>query len=454
MIAESPAAPAPAAAPAPDRGDYDVVLIGGGPAGSTTATLLAQQGLRVAVLEKDRHPRFHIGESLLPANLALLDQIGVADQVRAIGMEKWGAEFVSPWHGRKTQTYAFAEAWNRSMPMAYQVRRSEFDHILLRNAAAKGALVVEGCTVKDVRFHEGERGAVILAEHDDGTRSTWNARYVVDASGRDTFLGGRFKAKHRNPRHNSAAMFAHFTGAKRLEGKAEGNITIFWFDHGWFWFIPLADGTTSIGAVAWPYYFKTRETSLEQFFADTIARSPELSERLAGATRVTEVQATGNYSYSCDRTHGPGYLLVGDAYAFIDPVFSSGVMLAMQGAVFAAEALVTCLRDPAAEARAMKAYDRALRRGPHEFSWFIYRINHPSMRDLFMGPRNVLRVKEALLSVLAGDIFGDTPIWASVRLLKGIFYLDALRHLRRSLRAKALRRLQVDPQTLPGSVAR
>ncbi len=438
--------------PTADRGSYDVIVIGGGPAGSTTATLLAQRGIRVAVLEKDRHPRFHIGESLLPANLALLDRLGVGDQVRAIGMEKWGAEFVSPWHAQTRQAFMFAEAWDKSMPMAYQVRRSEFDHILLRNSQSQGALVVEGCTVSDVRFDDAGRGATLVARHDDGSRSSWRARYVVDASGRDTFLGGRFKAKHRNPKHNSAAMFAHFTGARRLPGKAEGNITIFWFDHGWFWFIPLADGTTSVGAVAWPYYFKTRDKPLEEFFADTIAMSPELSSRLQGATRVSEVQATGNYSYLCDRTHGPGYLLVGDAFAFIDPVFSSGVMLAMQGAVFAAEALITSLGDPAAESRAMQAFDRAMRRGPREFSWFIYRINHPSMRDLFMDPRNVFRVKEALLSVLAGDIFGQTPIWTSIRLFKGIFYLDALRHLRRSLRARTLRKKQIDPQTLAGGV--
>ena len=431
---------------------FDVVVIGGGPAGATTATLLAQRGFSVAVLEKDRHPRFHIGESLLPANLALLDTLGVGEQVRVIGMPKWGAEFVSPWHANKSQTFEFAEAWDKSMPMAYQVRRSEFDQILLRNAAVKGATVVEGCTVRDVQFNPGGDGATIAAEHDDGNRSSWQARYVVDASGRDTFLGGRFKAKHRNPKHNSASMFAHFRGATRGEGKAAGNITIFWFDHGWFWFIPLADGTTSVGAVAWPYYFKTRQKPLAEFFADTIAQSPELSARLQHATRVTDVEATGNFSYTCDRTHGPGYLMIGDAYAFIDPVFSSGVMLAMQGAFAAADALTTSLRDPKAEAKAMAAFDRAMRHGPREFSWFIYRVNHPTMRDLFMAPRNIFRVKEALLSVLAGDIFGTTPIWGSVRVLKAIFYISALRRLGRSLKARALRKRQIHPETLPDGV--
>ena len=428
----------------------DVLVIGGGPGGSTAAALLAQRGLSVALLEKDRHPRFHIGESLLPANLPLLDQLGVGEAVRAIGMEKWGAEFVSPWHAQKTQTFQFAEAWDKSMPMAYQVRRSEFDHILIHNAAAKGAQVVEGCTVRDVDFLPPGAGAMATAQHDDGTQSTWSARYVVDASGRDALLASRRKARKRNPKHNSAAIFAHYAGAKRLDGKAQGNISIFWFDHGWFWFIPLADGTTSVGAVVWPYYLKTRAKPLDEFLADTIAMAPELAARLAGATRVSEVQATGNFSYSSDHTHGPGYLLIGDAYAFIDPVFSSGVMLAMQGGFLAADTVETCLRSPQRAAQALAHFDREIRRGPREFSWFIYRVNHPTMRDLFMGPRNIFRVKEALLSVLAGDIFGNTPIWGSVRLLKGIYYLSCLRHFGRSLKARALRKRQIRSEELPG----
>lgn len=423
--------------------EADVLVIGGGPAGTTVASLLHERGFRVVLLEKDRHPRFHIGESLLPANLPLLEKLGVAGQVKAIAMEKWGAEFISPWHAQKTQTFEFADAWDKSMPMAYQVRRSEFDEILIRNTARKGAEVIEGCKVDEVTFLPDGQGAIVAAEHDDGSRSTWAARYVVDASGRDTFLGSRFKTKARNPRHNSAAIFAHFVGAKRLDGKAQGNISIFWFEHGWIWFIPLADGATSVGAVVWPYYLRTRDKPMDEFFADTIAMSPELSARLAGATRVSAVEATGNFSYSCGHSHGPNHLLIGDAYTFIDPVFSSGVMLAMQGGFFAADAIETCLRRPERAAQALARFDREVQRGPREFSWFIYRVNHPTMRDLFMGPRNVFRVKEALLSVLAGDIFGNTPIWGSVRLLKGIFYATSLRHFGRSWTARVQRKHQI-----------
>lgn len=423
--------------------DCDVLVIGGGPAGSTAAALLADKGHRVVLLERARHPRFHIGESLLPANLRLFEQLGVAEEIAAIGIRKYSAEFVSPHHD-KQQRFNFGEAMDRSMPYAYQVRRSEFDHILIGNAARKGAEVIEGCRVKDVDFHAD--GASVMAEHEDGRREQWAARFVIDASGRDTFLANRMRAKHRNPKHNSSAMYAHFAGARRHEGCAEGNITIYWFEHGWFWFIPLSDGATSIGAVTWPYYMKQRNgRSMEAFLDDTIALCPALVERLKDAHRVSPVEATGNFSYTTDHTHGERYVLLGDAYAFIDPVFSSGVMLAMQGAFFGAEAVDTCLRDPARAPRALARFDKGVRHGPREFSWFIYRMTNPTMRDLFMGPRNTLRMKEALLSLLAGDIYGRTPIWFSLRAFKVVYYLSALRHLPRTFAAWQRRRRNIQP---------
>ena len=420
----------------------DVLVIGGGPAGSTVAARLAERGYAVTLLEKARHPRFHIGESLLPANLPLFDQLGVRDEIEAIGMEKWGAEFVSPWHTHR-QTFEFADAWDKSMPRAFQVRRSEFDEILIRNAARKGATVVEGCRVRDVEFLPDHGGAQVSAEHDSGETSRWRCRYVVDASGRDTFLGNRLKAKARNPRHNSAAIYGHFRDAKRLEGRQEGHISIFWFEHGWFWFIPLADGCTSVGAVVWPHVLKARTKPPAEFLLDLVALCPALAERLADAELASDVEATGNFSYACDHTHGDNYLLLGDAYAFIDPVFSSGVMLAMHSGFVGADTIDACLSDPARAKAALKRFDRIMKHGPREFSWFIYRVTNPAMRDLFMSPSNVLRVKEALLSVLAGDIFGRTPIWTSIRAFKAIYYLSSLRHLKQTLTAWKRRRMNV-----------
>ena len=433
-----PAVPAGApTASARPRGEgpaaCDMVIIGGGPAGSTAATLLAEKGYRVVLLEKARHPRFHIGESLLPANLPILERLGVAEQIRAIGMEKWGAEFVSPSDGRR-QEFQFANAWDKSLPMSYQVRRSEFDEILLRRAAAQGAHVIEGCRVEDVEFLDDGR-ARVHAVHDDGRSGCWETAQLIDASGRDTFLGNRLKTKRRNRNHNSAALYAHFVGARRDCGRREGNISIYWFEHGWFWFIPLADGATSVGAVVWPHYLKSRDVPLREFFLATIALCPPLAERLRAATQVSEVAATGNYSYACERSYGDNFLLIGDAYSFIDPVFSSGVMLAMNGGVAAAETADLCRREPAQRASALARFDKLMRHGPKQYSWFIYRVTNPTMRQLFMGPRNVLRMEEALLSVLAGDVFHSTPIWISLRLFKGLYYLICLAKFARTLRA-------------------
>ena len=423
--------------------EADVLVIGGGPAGSTAAALLAEAGHRVVLLEKSRHPRFHIGESLLPASLPLLQRLGVAAQIEAIGLPKHGAEFFSPRH-RRWQRFDFAECWDKTLCYAYEVRRSSFDAILLERAGSLGAQVVEGCRAREIEFLED--GLAILSQHEDGTRQRWRARYLIDASGRDTLLGTRLGTKRRNRHHNSSAMYAHFSNAWRSDDPYRaGDISIFWFDHGWFWFIPLADGITSVGAVVWPHYMKARAIPVKEFFLQTIALSQPLAERLQSAALASEVEATGNYAYTCRRGHGDRFLLVGDAYAFVDPVFSSGVMFAMQSGVAASEAIDEALRQPARRRQAFRRFERQLQRGPRVFSWFIYRMTRPVMQNLFMGPRNVLRMKEALLSLLAGDIFGTTPIWASLRAFKVVYYLMSLAHPRATLAALRARARNIRP---------
>ena len=432
----------------------DVVVIGGGPGGSAAAALLAEAGHRVVLLEKSHHPRFHIGESLLPASLPLLERLGVASQVAAIGLVKHGVEFFSPAH-RASQRFDFADSWNKTLCYAYEVRRSSFDAILLERARHLGAQIVEGCRARDIEFL-GEDGVEVRSQREDGTRQCWRARYVIDASGRDTMLGTRLGTKRRNRRHNSSAIYAHFRGAWRSDDpQRAGDIGIYWFDHGWFWFIPLADGVTSIGAVVWPYYMKNRSLPLREFFQQTISLCPQLAGRLESATLVSDVEATGNYAYRCRRAHGDRFLLVGDAYAFVDPVFSSGVMFAMDSGITAAESLDEALRNPARRRQAFRRFERRLRHGPRVFSWFIYRMTKPVMRDLFMGPRNVLRMKEALLSLLAGDIFGATPIWGSLRAFKLVYYVMSLAHPRASLaalraRARNIRAIQTEQAAAGG----
>jgi flavin-dependent dehydrogenase len=428
---------------APDSESCDVLVVGGGPAGSTIATLLARQGRRVVLVEKEHHPRFHIGESLLPANVRLLEKLGLRDRIEAIGMPKWGIEFVSPQHANRS-FFEFAEAWDKTMPMAWQVRRSVFDEILFRHAADNGAEAIEGCKVRKVAF---DADGVDVEAQLDGERGTrrWRAKFVVDATGRDTLLSNQLDLKLKNPRHNSAAIFGHFRHARRLDGKREGHISIFWFPHGWFWFIPLADGSTSVGAVCWPYYLKSRDKPLKEFFRDTIAFVPALAERLAGAELIDDqVYATGNYSYTSSRATGHRHILVGDAFAFIDPVFSSGVYLAMTSAFAGAEAVAACLDQPAAAAqKALRRFEHHMVHGPREFSWFIFRMTNPALRDLFMEPHNPLRVKEAVLALLAGDIYGGSPIGPSLKAFKAIYYLGSLVHPQRALAAWRARRRNI-----------
>ncbi len=443
----------PSVQPAPDEAAdaaCDVLVIGGGPGGSTIAALLAQQGRDVVVLEKAHHPRFHIGESLLPANVELFERLGVREAVDRIGMPKWGVEFVSPQH-RHRSFVEFGDAWDKSAPMAWQVRRSDLDEILFRHAAGRGARTVEGCQVHAVAFDA--EGAMVAATLDDGAPRRWRTRYVVDASGRDTLLAHQFADRHRHPRHNSAAIFGHFRGARRLQGaKLEGNISIFWFPHGWFWFIPLADGTTSVGATCWPYYLKSRDKPLNAFFRDTIAMAPALAERLRDAELVDDkVHATGNFSYTAGRPCGDRWLMLGDAFAFIDPVFSSGVYLAMANAFAATDLVAATLDDPRRAPAARRRYAAHVQRGPREFSWFIYRMTSPVMRDMFMYPRNVLRSKEAVLSVLAGDVYGKSPIQRSLLFFKFIYLMAAARRWRTSWQAWRSRRRNIrDVGAVPG----
>jgi flavin-dependent dehydrogenase len=412
----------------------DVVVIGGGPAGSSMSAFLSRKGWKVVLLEKQHHPRFHIGESLLPLNMPIFDRLGVRQEVEAIGMLKPGAEF--NYEGYKPAVYYFSNALDKNFPVAYQVRRSEFDNILLRNSVRLGTDVREGTRVTDVEFRSGLPTRV-HAEDESGVQQLWETKYLVDASGRDTFLASRQKTKQRNPKHNSSAIFGHFADVERRPGRDAGNISLYWFEHGWYWMIPLRDGAMSVGAVCWPYYLKSRNKPVDDFLWDTLRLNPLLAERMRNARLMGPALATGNFSYQAEQMYGDGWLLIGDAYAFIDPVFSSGVFLGMNSAELGAQVVDEMLRkgdvSVAANATALRRYEKTLRYGLKTFSWFIYRITTPALRKMFMSPHNLFRMEEGILSLLAADIFRRTPIRFPLFMFKVIYYAASIINWRESL---------------------
>lgn len=416
----------------------DVLVIGGGPAGSTAATLLSRQGWKVTLLEKARHPRFHIGESLLPMNMPILQRLGVFEQVAAIGVHKRGADFPDDAGGYNV--FPFDRALDAKFPHAFQVRREEFDDVLFRHARECGVDARED--IKAERIDFDAHGGLLVHVRSARGEHAFQPRYVVDASGRDALLGSKLKLKRSNPRHQSAAVFTHFSGVALRPGQDAGNVSIYRHRHGWIWLIPLRDGTMSVGAVSDPEHMKTRQGDSEGFLMRTLEQVPQVAERMRGAERVGELHVTGNYAYECTRMAGPGWVLVGDAYAFVDPMFSSGVFLGMYGAERAAAMVDGALRDPAREAALQHALQRHLDRGLDEFKWFIYRFTTPTMKHMFANPRNVLQIEQAVVGMLAGDVFDTPGVRRRLRLFRVLYWATAASMLPQTARSWWRRRRQ------------
>jgi len=404
-------------------------VIGGGPAGSTAATLLAKKGYKVIALEKAHHPRFHIGESLLPMNLPIFERLGVLDKVRAMGVFKPGADFEAK-NERGYNTYAFERAIGQSPPHAYQVWRQDLDKMLYDHARGSGADAREGHEVLKVE-QSGIRDTRLDVRADDGRSYSIQARYVIDASGRDAFLSSKKKLRRKNNEHQSAAIFGHFHGAEMRGGEDAGNISIYRFEHGWMWMIPLPDGVMSIGAVCRPEYLKRRHGRTVEFLLETLHRNAALKRRMERAELIGEVRVTGNYSYDSARMGGLGWLLVGDAFAFLDPVFSSGVYLAMSGAEQACAVVDESLRDPRREAALLRKLEKRQRAGMARFSFFIYRFNGPILTQMFSEPRNTWQLEQGVISMLAGDLFDTPKVLRILRLFKLVYTLVGLREWRR-----------------------
>jgi flavin-dependent dehydrogenase len=397
------------------------LIIGGGPGGSTAAALIADKGKDVVLLEKDAHPRFHIGESLLPRNIPILERLGILDEVASMGVLKPGAEFVSDENGRSVE-FNFARGLDREYTYAYQVKRADFDEALFANARRKGVRTYERTLVTDVVFGAAGERARVSAENSNHQPRVFAPRLVIDASGRDTFLANRLRLIKSNKHDSTAAVFAHFRKVEHKIGNMAGDITIHLVRDGWFWMIPLPGDIMSVGLVGNQATFKNRRGSLQEFFFQKMRDSPTVSARMTLAELASEVFTTGNYSYCATSGCGEGYFMIGDAFAFIDPVFSTGVLLAMTGGETGAEVAIRWLDDPKAGLAMARKAERRMRNSMDKIGWFIYRINHPVLREMFMAPSDRFRMRAGLVSILAGNVQSEWQYSAPLIAFKCMFY--------------------------------
>lgn len=409
-----------------DAWDYDVAVIGGGPGGSSAGTALARRGRRVLLLERERFPRFHIGESQLPWSNEVFRELGVEQAIAEAGfVRKWGASFRRP-DGRTEQYADFAHAVETPTPQTWQVLRERFDDVLLKHSARCGVDVRERHRFFDAEFDAG--GVTVRYTDADGAEHRVRVAAVVDASGRTGVLAKRFGEHVYDDILRNIAVHAQYENVPRLEGRRAGDIRMFTrADMGWLWMIPLSETVMSVGAVIPKSVHQreakaTHEESLEHY----VAQSPAAAALMRDARRVTPARVDVDYSYLATRMAGDRWVAVGDAAAFLDPIFSTGVLLSMQGGIDAAAAIDAGLRKGDLSARAFVRYERLVRKRYHHFRRFAIGFYDPAFREIWFTPDKRFGLYEAIVSVLAGNWKPSLATRARIRLF---FALVALKRL-------------------------
>ena len=399
----------------PVRESVDVVVIGGGPGGSAAGAYLARHGLRVLILEREHFPRFHIGESLLPAGWDLWEKIGATKAIEEAGFVlKQGimfGMFENPEVKLLTAEYPqyFVHPWT------FHVERAKFDELLLNNARAQGAEAREGWAVSEVLF-DGDRAVGVMAAPEGGPMHRIEAPMVVDATGRDCMIARRMGWRRPDPVLNKIAHFTHFKGAFRRDSKDvvdigpvfEGSVTtdIYTIDGGWIWYIPLADDIVSVGAVLDARHAKTLGDTPQERFERAIAASPTVRQMVGDSDQQMEMQTISNISYLNDQFVGNGFVLVGDASMFVDPIFSAGVTLAIRGGVYASECILDCFKHQDFRAERLRPYETRIKHPMQSIFKMIYNwysiLERKDSNNIINRARQIPLLRERFIVLLSG----------------------------------------------------
>jgi flavin-dependent dehydrogenase len=410
----------------------DVIVIGGGPAGSTTSTLLAQHGLKVKLFERERFPRFHIGESLIPETYWVLERLKMLDKMKKSHFtKKYSVQFVNA-NGKMSAPFYFHDNKPHECSQTWQVSRGEFDLMLLRNAAEQGVEVHEATRVLDVLFDDspltpnpsppegrGGKAVGVKIQKEDGATEEIRAKVVVDASGQSTMLQNRFKLRLWDPVLNKGAVWAYWEGAYRDTGKDEGATIVIQTPNkkGWWWYIPLHDNLVSLGVVApFDYLFKGRG-SHEQIYHEEVDACPEVQKRIKDAKRATGYFATKDYSYRSKQVAGDGWVLVGDAFGFLDPLYSSGVLLALKSGELAADAIAEGIKNNDVSAAQLGKWGDLFNKGVDRMRRLVCEYYDGFSFGKFV--KNYPHLKNTVTDLLIGDLFTDRvdEVWAPMESL-------------------------------------
>jgi flavin-dependent dehydrogenase len=385
--------------------DYDVVVIGGGPAGSTTSTILAQHGLRVGLFERERFPRFHIGESLIPETYWVLKRLNMLPKMqRSHFVKKYSVQFVNA-SGRLSAPFYFWDNKPHECSQTWQVVRSEFDQMMLNNAREHGVEAYDGVHVLEVLF-EGDRAVGVRIQNSEGRREI-RAQVVVDASGQAALLQNRFKLRLWDPILNKGAIWTYWEGAYRDTGRDEGATMVLQTAsrNGWFWYIPLHNDVVSVGVVApFDYLFKGRNGH-EQTYQEEVERCPTVKERVSSGRRVTGYFATRDYSYRAREVAGHGWVLVGDAFGFLDPLYSSGVLLALRSGEMAADVIAEGLKHGDVSARQLGRWGPIFNEGIDRMRRLVCEYYNGFSFGGFV--REYPELRGTVTDLLIGDLFTD-----------------------------------------------